>query len=308
MWRKNKDITKPPLWRRVARSGFVFCVVPYLAIAALAGVFQRRLMYHPVRSGELSPADAGLPEGTVSSVSIKTTDGLTLHGWQIHPPGESKNINDADWVVLYFHGNAGNRKSRARDCCDFTRMGCHVLLFDYRGYGENDGSPSESAFVDDAKRIHDFAVEEQAVLPDRILIYGESLGGGVATQLAAYACESNAAPGGLILNATFSSMVDAASAIYPFLPVPLMLIDRYPSDAFISSVTCPVLQIHGTNDEIVPFEIGRKLFDATPETSSGGVAKRFIEMPGYGHNNLPITTFEKDVAAFLRDLADRREK
>lgn len=306
MFRKQGDTTKPPLWRRTVRAGIVFCVVPYLVIAALAGIFQRRLMYHPVQTGSLTPADAGLPQGTVTSVSIKATDGLTLNGWHIHPQDAAENIAQADWVVLYFHGNAGNRKSRANDCRDFTRMGCHILLFDYRGYGENAGSPSESAFVSDAKCIHEFAMKELSVSPDRILIYGESLGGGVATQLAAHACQSDAAPGGLVLNATFSSMVDAASAIYPFLPVPLLLIDRYPSADFIGSVTCPTLQIHGTRDEIVPFHLGRKLFDATPNASASGVDKKFIEMRGFGHNNLPVATFEKDVAAFLGAIVNRR--
>ncbi len=292
--------TKQPLPKRAARAVFVYACVPYIAIAVLAGVFQRRLMYQPVRTEKLEAADSGLPESMVRSISVKADDELELHGWHIFPDGQSaEDVATADWLVLYFHGNAGNRKSRAPDCRDFTNLGCHVLLFDYRGYGENEGSPSESAFVSDAQAIHSFAINTLSVPHDHILIYGESLGGGVAAQLAAHACESGAPPGALVLNATFSSMVDAASSVYPFLPVSLLLIDRYPSADRIQSVTCPVLQIHGTRDEIVPFELGQKLFKAIPHESSTGIAKRFVEMDGYGHNNLPVSTFKGHVASFL---------
>ena len=301
--------------RRAGRAVVIYAVVPYLALAVMLGVFQRKLIYLPTTEATLTPADAGLPAGRVHTVDITTDDGLTLHGWHLLPPGRTAGsqqecdheLAEGRWLVIYFHGNAGNRRRRVKDCTDFTDLGADVFLFDYRGYGDNPGSPSEEKLAADAQTIWKYATEKRHVAPERILIYGESLGGGLATRLASEVSLDGTPPAGLILSSTFSSLVDAASFHYPWFPVSLMLTERYPSIERIRNVTCPILHIHGTRDTIVPIELGRHLFAAAPEKSAAGVKKRFLELPGYGHNDIAKSTFHDAIQTML-DAIDAAKK
>jgi fermentation-respiration switch protein FrsA (DUF1100 family) len=180
-----------------------------------------------------------------------------------------------------------------------------VLIFDYRGYAENDGSPSESGLAIDARAAWDFATQELHVSPQNIVLFGESLGGGVAVTLAAENCKAGTPPGGLILRSTFSSMVDAASFHYPWLPIRLALLDRYDSLSRIGEVTCPILMMHGDNDHVVPFSLGEKLFDAAPVESATGVEKRLVVLKGAGHNDvldMARGTMRSAIGNFLRDI------
>jgi hypothetical protein len=293
--------------RRAGRVVVIYAVVPYLALAVMLGVFQRKLIYLPTIKATLTPADAGLPAGRVHTVDITTDDGLTLHGWHLLPTGRTaadqdecdKELAEGRWLVIYFHGNAGNRRRRVKDCTDFTELGADVFLFDYRGYGDNPGSPSEEKLAADAQAVWKYATEKRHVAPERILIYGESLGGGVATRLAAEISQAGTPPAGLILSSTFSSLVDAASFHYPWFPVSLMLTERYPSVERIKNVTCPILHIHGSEDTIVPIQFGQRLFDAAPEKSAAGIKKRFLELKGYGHNDIAKSTFHDAIQTML---------
>lgn len=275
--------------------------------------FQRSLMYPATQVERVTPQRAGLPLGQVHEISIHTTDGLTLHGWHILPAGQTavdqagcdKLLEQNGPVVLFFHGNGGNRIHRSDDYQILARLKCHVMTFDYRGYGENPGSPTEAKLADDAAVAWRYLTGERKIAASRLILFGESLGGGVATRLAAEVCDAGTPPAGLILRSTFSSMVDAASYNYPWLPVRLVLLDRYLSIDRIPRVTCPILIVHGKLDDIVPFELGKRLFEAAPEQSANGIPKTLIALPNSDHNDYLTTDgplFREGLTAFLKRL------
>lgn len=284
----------------------------YLVLVVFISLLQRKLIYHPSRTERL-PASDVIPTGCAHDIEIETHDDLTLHGWHFLPNDQTQadraacdaHLAKAKQVVLFFHGNAGNRAGRREICRTFTANGADVFLFDYRGYGENPGSPNETDIIADARAMWDYLVQERKVPPGKIVIFGASLGGGVAVQLAADVCREGTPPAGLMLWATFSSLTDAGKTHYPWLPVGWVLRDRYESVAHAGDVTCPVLQLHGDVDRIVPNELGRKLHAAFPDSSANGVAKRWIELTGIGHNNLPL---ERLRTAFSEFVGEIREK
>ena len=298
-----------PLLVRVALK-FLFW---YVVIAAALAIFQRWLIYLPTRSERLPAADAGLSAGAAQDFMFRTDDGLELHGWHLLASGHSCDSDatcDAEIaggrpVVLFFHGNGGDRGGRVSDSLVFCGAGADVLLIDYRGYGENPGSPSETGLMRDARALWKYATETRGVSPPNIVLYGESLGGGVAVPLAAELCDAGTPPAGVVLRSTFSSLTDAASYHYPWLPVRLLLRDRYPSLDAIARVTCPLLVVHGTEDRVVPIALGRRLFEAAPEESSSGIEKRFVEVPRADHNDLLLVgfdRFEREITTFIRGL------
>jgi len=297
------------VWKRLRRGVVLYCLTPYLCIVVMLGSFQRSLIYHPTREAEIRTEDAEMPPGCVHTVTFETYDGLQLRGWHLLPDGRAARTLDecneelaSRWLVIYFHGNAGNRKYRIRDCRDFSRLDANVFLFDYRGYGDNPGSPSETNLSTDARAIWKYATQDRHVPPNRILIYGESLGGGVATRLAMEMQQAGTPPAALILNSTFSSLTDAAASHYPWIPVRWLLIDRYPSADYIKSVNCPIVQIHGTADSIVPINLARQLFEAAPTKSANGIEKQFIELTAAGHNDIPVAVFENALQRLLRNI------
>jgi len=282
-----------------------YAVVPYLFVIGMLASFQRTLIYLPDRT-PAPGSQAGFANGQLREVSRITSDGLTLHGWLVAPKGEDAvqklPADDPHPLVIYFAGNGGNRSYRLKEIRQLTSLGCHVLYFDYRGYAENPGKPTEADIARDAGGAWDYAVSTLGARPDRIIIWGESLGGGVATGLAHELCSNGTTPGGLILRCTFTSLTDAASYHYPWLPVRWVLIDRYPSLERIPAVRCPLLMIHGRQDRIVPFEQGKQLFDAAPPTSHNGVPKQFVELPDAGHNDMMYVAADEigaAVAVFL---------
>lgn len=279
-------------------SWFLFrCLLYYLGVVLVLAFLQRTLMYPATRVEQLRTQDAGLPMGQVHDVTIQSKDGLTIHGWHILPRGKTAiNSQQCDQaliqggpVVLFFCGNGGNRRHRTDEYQLLTDLNCHVFVFDYRGYGDNPGSPSENKIVEDGLQAWHYVTKSRGVAPGRVVLFGESLGGGVATRLAAEVCQSSEEPGGLILRSTFSSMVDAASHNYPWLPVRQVLLDRYLSTEHIKTVTCPILMFHGGQDTIVPLSLGKKLYEAAPQKSTSGIAKTWIEFPLANHNDVVLT-------------------
>jgi fermentation-respiration switch protein FrsA (DUF1100 family) len=290
----------------------VKALVVYLGVVVMLALLQRTLIYLPDRAPRIEPAEAGLSAGQVHTVTLQTDDGLELRGWHVLPAGRSvpepadagRQLASGDWVVLYFSGNAGHRGYRALECETFTSLGCHVLLFDYRGYGDNPGSPTEAHLAADAHSVWQYATQTRSVAPSRVLLAGESLGGGVAVRLAAELCGQGTPPGGLILRSTFSSLVDVAAHHYPWLPVRWMMIDRFPSADRIPAVTCPILQLHGDRDSIVPLRYGQRLFAAAPERSATGVEKRFIQVRGADHNDILLVA-PGEIRRAVREFLDR---
>lgn len=239
-------------------------VIAYAAVLVLVFLFQSRLVYYPEigRDITVTPKSYGLGH---ESVDIPTRDGETLHAWWVPAA-------DARGTVLFFHGNAGNISHRLDYLLMFHRLGYSTLIVDYRGYGRSTGSPSEEGTYRDAEAAWDYLRDAREVRAQNLVIAGESLGGAVATWLAA-----RVGPRSVLLFSTFTSATDLGAQIYWFLPVRLISRLGYDNLANLGRITSPVFIAHSSDDEIVPYSHGRKLFDAT------GGPKGFLEMRG-GHN------------------------
>jgi len=239
----------------------------YLILCLLVYLFQDRLIFLPERTLSVTPDQQEL---AYEDVRIAVTPVETIHAWYFPTPAAS----DTRVTVLICHGNAGNNSHRLGTASLFLDLGCNVLLFDYRGYGLSDGRPSEANTSADARAAWDWLVEEKKARPGEIAIFGRSLGGAVAVELAGYVeCRA------LILESTFTSVADMAGRLYPFLPVRCLLRTRFDSASRIGSLTCPILMAHSPSDEVVPYELGRRLFEAA------GSKARFFDLTG-GHNEL----------------------
>lgn len=258
-----------------------------LLMILMLAAFQRSLIYYPHRVDAVVPAEFGWSTDECQPLEVTTTDGLTLHGWRLQAKHRSSEEDLSPRpVVLYFCGNGGHRGYRQFSSRTLIALGCDVVIFDYRGYGDNAGSPAEAHLISDAKCIWEFLTQTLNIPARRIVLYGESLGGGVATALAAEFCRGGVEPGGLILQATFPSLAAAGEVHYPWLPVSWLLVDRFPSAERIVSVTCPILQIHGRRDTIVPWKLGEALFAVVPAHSSHGTPKVRLELPQTNHNDV----------------------
>lgn len=240
----------------------IIVVVGFYAVAATVMYFaQRRFIYFP-EPARTSPQAAGLPD--VDERTIATPDGEKLICWY----GKAKPGRP---TLLYFHGNGGALEFRTASIRRYLDNGRGMFMMSYRGYSGSTGSPSEAANVADAKLAYDALVQD-GVRPEDIILYGESLGSSVAIQVAA---EKKVA--GVILDSPFTSIAELAAGLYPWLPVNLLLKDRYDSIAHIRDVRVPVFIIHGEADDIVPVEMGRRLFAAANEP------KDIVTIPGVGH-------------------------
>ena len=248
----------------------------YLAAVGSLFVFQRDYVFKP--SGELAaPADKGL--SAVEVVTIRAKDGTLLTGW--HHPAEPGLP-----TLLYFHGNAGNISERAKRFRQVIESGLGFLAMSYRGYAGSAGGPSEAALVSDGIEAFDWLKARGGP----IVIHGESLGTGVATEVAAAR-----RPDALILEAPFTAALDIAAATYPWVPVGLLMRDPFISRDHIQRVDAPVLIVHGTADEIISVEHGRRLFDFAREP------KRLVTIEGGRHSDLWDNGLWPIVMDFLTD-------
>ena len=253
----------------------------YVGINGALYALQRRLVFVPLgRPGR--PEEAEVPDMRV--VRYRTSDELTLEGWFKPPEGRS--------TIVYFHGNAGHIGERAFKARYFMDRGYGFLLASYRGYGDNPGRPSEAGVYRDARAAIEFLAAE-GIAPSGLVIYGESLGTGVACAMAS---EYDAAA--LVLEAPFSSLVDVAARHYWWTPARWLVRDRFESVHRIGSAEMPLLIFHGARDTVVPLKLAKRLYAAAREP------KELRILPGAGHTDLYDQGAAEIVAEFLgRELA-----
>jgi fermentation-respiration switch protein FrsA (DUF1100 family) len=218
----------------------------YLLLVVAAYYVQRRLMYFP-DTERVAPASVGL--ANVTERVLETPDGERVIAWYAPArPGQP--------TILYFHGNGGSLEARSERVRKYAERGRGIFMMTYRGYGGSTGVPSERANVADAKLAYDTLAKE-GVRGRDIIVYGESLGSGVAVQVAA-----EREVGGLILDAPYTSTVDVAELVYPYLPARWLMTDRYETLRYLGGVKAPLLVVHGEKDSIIPIAMGRRVHAA----------------------------------------------
>lgn len=257
-------------------------VIPYLTVCVIVSFLQSRLIYFPSRGYEYTPADVGL---VYEDLALIADDGVKIAAWYIAGSG-------ARGSLIFCHGNAGNMADRMVDITTLHHMGFNVLMFDYRGYGSSEGSPTETGTYLDAETAWNYLTVTRGEQPNRITIFGRSLGGAVAVELA-----TRHQPAALVVESSFTSIVDVGRLHYPLLPINMLVTYRYESIDKVATILCPKLFIHAKDDTLIPISIGRKLYDAAAHP------KRFIETPG-GHNSggyAYSNSFKRQFEAFIDD-------
>lgn len=252
----------------------------YLAFLLLLRLSESRLLYAPGSSRMLTPAPPALglaPE----RVEIPSGDGVTLVAWVIRAP----TADTAGRWLLICHGNAGNLSDAGRPehYAGLRALGLNLLAFDYRGYGESGGSPSEAGLYRDAEAAYEYLRDTLGVPPERIVLFGHSLGSAVTVELA-----TRVPAAGLVLDGALMSVIARAQEVYPYVPVRWIARSRFASIEKIGRVEIPKLFLHARRDDVVPIAHGRRLYEAAPPP------KTFVALAG-GHGD----AFEADSAVYF---------
>jgi len=242
----------------------ILAVAVYCGLVLLLYIFQRNLLYYPSTKNP-KPSDYGISE--MSLVEIITSDGLKLDAW-------FRAAEEGKQTILYLHGNAGHLGHRSIKVKKYLDAGFGLLLLGYRGYGGNSGKPSEKKLYIDGRAALHFLIKYQVPL-SKTIIYGESLGTGVAVEIA-----RNLQINCLVLEAPFSSMTDVATHHFFYLPTRFLLKDHYNSIGKINEIIAPIFFVHGEMDTVVPWEFGKRLYDAAPQP------KELLLIENANHNNL----------------------
>ena len=249
------------------RLALLLLLVVVGAALRVTGLLDRFFIFFPEPTLVATPGDLGLE---FEDVTFSAADGVELHGWFVPGPGRA--------TLVWFHGNAGNISHRVNNLLELhRRLGINVLIFDYRGYGRSHGAISEKGAYLDAEAALEYLRSRTDVDPDRLVLFGRSLGCAVAVEMA-----TRHLVHAVILESPFGSIRSMARRHYPFLPSSLilpLLRSRFDSLAKIKDVRSPVLVLHGDRDDIVPIDVGRELFEAANEP------KRFYTIAGAGHND-----------------------
>ena len=227
----------------------IFILVVYLIIIISLYFFQRNLLYHPTENNYSGDS----LDVSIKKIKIKTQDEIELLSWY-----HKKNLGNYK-TILFLHGNAGSLENRIHKINHFKNMDVNFLIIAWRGFSGNMGQPTEKGLYEDAKSAVRW-LNSEGVIEENIVIYGESLGTGVAVELA-----QNRNFAGIILESPFTSMVDVAKSKYPFFPIRLLLKDKYESDKKIKNIKSPILIMHGEVDELVPFWMGKKMYNLANE-------------------------------------------
>jgi len=241
-------------------------VVCYALIAAWLYFSQKRMLFYPRAEFVGTPDEIGLE---YEDVTITNREGTQIHGWFV--------INrNARFLILFSHGNAGNVSHRLETIRILHDLGHSVFVYDYSGYGQSEGDPSEEAMYADARAVWDW-IREQLIPAKAVVLFGRSLGGAVTARLAAELAEEGEQPAGMILESTFSSVPDMGSYMYPWLPVRQLSKYQFNSVEALQGVNLPTLFAHSEDDEIVPYDIGLRLYQ------SYNGPKEFLHLTG-NHN------------------------
>ena len=254
----------------------IIALCAYIALTAVVYVAQRSLMYFP-DTAHVLPAAAGLPEA--EEVPLTAADGVRIAAWHVAP-------RDGKPVILYFHGNGGALRFRVTRFRRVIADGIGLVALEYRGYGGSGGSPNEQGLIADAQAAYHFAAAHYP--PQQLVLWGESLGSGVAIAVAAERPVSR-----VILEAPFTSAVALGARHYWYLPVRLLMKDQFRSDLRIGKVKAPVMIMHGVNDRVVPYAMGEQLFELANKP------KHFVRFLDGGHEDLDDNGGLDAVARFL---------
>jgi pimeloyl-ACP methyl ester carboxylesterase len=267
-------------WRQRLRRWALLLGIVYLGVVGLLVLFENELVYMPGSAARWTE-----PAGFVAEdVALRSADGTALHAWWIPRDGGAG-------ALLFCHGQMGNLSSRGGLMKRLLKLGMPILIFDYPGFGKSEGDPTEQGCYDAADAAYDWLVEDRKVPPERIVIMGKSLGGGIATDLA-----SRKSHGALVLVMNFTSTPDVAQHLLPFVPARLVMRNRFDNLAKIGRCTGAVYLAHGSCDGKIPPEHARQLYEAAPGP------KRLFLMDGLGHE-WPCLTDEclDDLAGFLKE-------
>ena len=252
----------------------------YIAICVLLYIFQRFLIYFPDKKIMLTPGQLGL---AYEDTFLETADGIKIHGWLIK-------AESTRGVLLFCHGNAGNISHRFDSIRFFNQLSLDVLIFDYRGFGKSEGSPGEEGTHLDATAAWEYLTKIKGYQTDQLIIFGRSLGSGVAARLA-----SEKKSKVVILESSFTSLPDLGAKIYPIFPVRLLSRYKYNTLKNLQYLTCPILFVHSKRDEIIPFSLGYQNYQTAPEP------KKFLEIHGSHNDGFLVSgkIYENGIRDFL---------
>ena len=305
--RKGRDVSAvlKHVWKTAQRALRIFLIL-WVAAVVVLGFLQRKLMYHPSVAESLPVREHGFitrlfPDST--DVEFASSNGQTVRAWYLCQDASS--VRDRQ-LILFLHGNGGNRASRVAWYELLNQVRCDVLAIDYQGYGDSSGKPTQANVENDSIGAWSYAVEQLGYTPAEIVIVGTSLGGAAAVHVASIQCKTNAAPAGLVTVSSFSSMLDVVSSMYRWVPVKAILLDQYPSSNKIGGVTSPFIHFHGDADRVVEQHFGRQLFEAAPDESASGRLKRWVSLQDVGHNDVVHTAGERvreELKVFLVSVA-----
>ena len=250
----------------------VALILFYFFIVIVIFFFQRNLLYHPNINNYSGP-ELSAP---IKKVKIKTQDNIELFSWYY---GENFSNNK---TILFLHGNAGSLDNRIEKLNHFYEMKINFLIIAWRGFSGNKGKPNEKGLYEDARSAVEW-LKSKGIVEKDIIIYGESLGTGVAVEIA-----QNKNFAGIILESPFTSMIDAGKNQYPYLPVKLLLQDKYESDKKIKNIKNPILIMHGKVDNIVPFHMGKKMYELAEEPKYSYFSETDAHMMNYDEKLLSV--------------------
>ncbi len=268
---------------------FLIIFISYSILGWTIYFLQPRFMYRPVAEVLYNPGDIGL---TYERVSLKTVDSLKISAWFVPCANARK-------TVLFCHGNGGNMSHRLDTINQLNEMGLNCFLFDYRGYGDSQGKPSEKGTYCDAQAAWDWLTEMKGVKPHNIVIFGRSMGGAIASYLA-----GAVRPAALVVESSFTSYTDLGKRFYPYLPVKQFASFDYNTLEYIKKVSCPVMVIHSKADEIIPYEFAPVLFEAA------GDPKEFVEIFGIHNNGFLFSAeiYQKAWKDWIESIEQRQQR